>query len=698
MTTTETPAAEQTTRDYRGLLDRFLRGQATWTFLALVLLCVWFTIASPGKFLTATDFSLIAQNASWFLVMAVGQTFVILTAGIDLSVGTVLVLSGVVAAEFYTHHGGQAASVPVVLLGVLIALATGLVAGALQGFLVAKAKVPPLIVTLAGFGAAYGVSYLITGGSDISSVPGHLSSSIGQSSVLGIPWLIVISFLVAIVFGLVLAYTQFGQYTYAIGSNPEAAVRAGINVDRHLMKVYALAGLLSGTAGIMSLAFFSNTTITGHQTDNLTVITGVVLGGASLFGGRGTMLGTVIGIFIPTFLQNGLNIIGVNEYWQYVATAAVLVAAVYLDQLRIRLRNRALPRPTPPKENRMSRTHSTRIVAVSALAVLGASLTACSSSSSSTVPSSGTSPSSSSSSPSSASGKSLELIVGTKSDDFYVTMECGAEAEATKLGVHLTVNGPSEFSVPEQEPLIADAEVTKPAALLVAPTDSAALDPELEKVQNNGTKIVFVDTSASDTSLGISRISSDNAAGGKLAADTLGKMLGGKGTVAVISVAKGVSTTDARVAGFQQEMAAKFPGIKLLAEQNDDADSVSTATTFIEDDITANTGLNGAFAANVVTAEGVAAGVQHAGKTGKVKLATFDADATQMTMMQQGTIQLAIAQEPAVEGQDAVEQAVNALNGQPVQANIATPLIAVTPQNMNSASVKPYIYVGSCPS
>jgi ribose transport system permease protein len=350
MTTTQTPPAEQTTtRDYRELLGRFLRGQATWTFFALVLLWVWFTIESPGKFLTLTDFSLIAQNASWYLVMAVGQTFVILTAGIDLSVGTVLVLSGVVAAEFYTHHGGAAASVPIVLVGVLIALATGLAAGALQGFLVAKAKVPPLIVTLAGFGAAYGVSYLITGGSDISSVPSHLSNSIGQSSVAGIPWLIVISFLIAIVFGLVLRYTQFGQYTYAIGSNPEAAVRAGINVDRHLMKVYGLAGLLSGTAGIMSLAFFSNTTITGHPTDNLTVITGVVLGGASLFGGRGTMLGTVIGIFIPAFLQNGLNIIGVNEYWQYVATAAVLVAAVYLDQLRIRLRNRALLQTESPQ-------------------------------------------------------------------------------------------------------------------------------------------------------------------------------------------------------------------------------------------------------------------------------------------------------------------------------------------------------------
>jgi ribose transport system permease protein len=697
MTTTETRPPEQATRDYRDLLERFLRGQATWTFLALVLLCAGFTFASPGKFLTLTDFSLIAQNASVFLVMAIGQTFVILTAGIDLSVGTVLVLSGVVAAEFYTHHGGAAASVPVVLLGIVIALATGVVAGALQGFLVAKAKVPPLIVTLAGFGAAYGVSYLITGGSDISSVPGHLANSIGQGSAFGVSWLIVIAFLLAIVFGLVLAFTRFGQYTYAIGSNPEAAIRAGINVDRHLIKVYALAGLLSGTAGIMSLAFFSNTTITGHQTDNLTVITGVVLGGASLFGGRGTMIGTVIGIFIPAFLQNGLNIVGVNEYWQYVATAAVLVAAVYLDQLRIRLRNRALSRPKSPRRTAMPRTHSTRIVAVSALAVLGASLTACSSSSSSSVPTTTTS-SSASSSANAAAGKNIELIVGTKSDDFYVTMECGAEAEAKKLGVNLTVNGPSEFSVPEQEPLIADAEVTKPAALLVAPTDSTALDPELQKVQSNGTKIVFVDTSSSDMSLGISRISSDNEAGGKLAADTLGSMLGGKGTVAVISVAKGVSTTDARVAGFEQEMAAKYPGIKLLAEQNDDADSVSTATTFIEDDITANPSLDGAFAANVVTAEGVAAGVQHAGKTGKVKLATFDADATQMTMMQQGTIQLAIAQEPAVEGSDAVQQAVNALNGQPVQANIATPLIAVTPQNMNSASVKPYIYVGSCPA
>jgi ABC-type sugar transport system substrate-binding protein len=295
-----------------------------------------------------------------------------------------------------------------------------------------------------------------------------------------------------------------------------------------------------------------------------------------------------------------------------------------------------------------------------------------------------------------ASKKSLELIVGTKSDNFYVTMECGAEQEAKKLGVKLTVTGPATFSIPLQKPLIDAAEVSKPDALIVAPTDAKSLNSDLLKVQQAGTKVVFVDTSSSDMSIGVSRISSDNAAGGKLAADSLGQLIGGKGTVAVISVAKGVSTTDARIQGFEQEMAAKFPGITLLGEQNDNTDSVSIAAQFIEGDISAHPDLNGAFAANVITAQGVASGVDHAGKSGKVKLATFDADPDQMTMLTKGTIQLAIAQEPAVEGADGVQQALNALDDKPVTANIATPLIAITPQNMNSPSVQPFIYKSSC--
>jgi ribose transport system permease protein len=335
------PGRPSAAGQFRRAWRRLSVANETWTLLALVILMVFFTVREPGKFFTLNDFSLIAQNAAAYLVMAVGQTFVILTAGIDLSVGSVLVLAGVVADLYCIHHGGANAGWGTIGIGAVLGMASGAGWGALQGFLVAKAKIPPLIATLAGFGAASGVAYLITGGNDFSTVPSRLVNTIGQGSLAGVPWLIVISFVVAIIFGLILAYTRFGRYTYAIGSNAEAARRAGISVDRHLIKIYALSGWMAGIAGMLALADFGSTTIAGHTTDNLTVITAVVLGGASLFGGRGSMLGTVIGVFIPEVLLTGLVILTINQYWQDVAIGVVLAAAVYLDQFRRRLRERA---------------------------------------------------------------------------------------------------------------------------------------------------------------------------------------------------------------------------------------------------------------------------------------------------------------------------------------------------------------------
>ncbi len=323
---------------------RLITISETWTLLVLVILIIYFSVRAPGKFDTLTNFSLMGSGNAWYLVMAVGETFVILTAGIDLAVGAVLVLAGVVADLYCIHHGGAGAGWGTIAVGAVLALVIGAGCGAIQGFGVTKLKVPPLIVTLGGFIAFTGAAYLITGGADFRTTPGRLVNTIGLGNVSGaipVPWLIVISFGVAIIFGLILAFTRFGRHTYAIGSNPEAARRAGIAVDRHLIKVYALSGLLAGVAGILSLANFSSTTIAGHSFDNLTVITGVVLGGASLFGGRGTMLGSVIGLAIPAVLLTGLTVIGLNQYWQDVAIGAVLVAAVSLDQFRHRLRERA---------------------------------------------------------------------------------------------------------------------------------------------------------------------------------------------------------------------------------------------------------------------------------------------------------------------------------------------------------------------
>lgn len=331
------PARDDRTRR---VWRRLITGNVTWTFLALIIEMAYFTAAAPGKFLTLNDLSLISQGAAPFLVMAIGQTFVIITAGIDLSVGFVLVLSGVVAGEYYLSHGAANAGAGTIWIGAVIGVAVGTGWGLLQGIMVAKLKIPALIATLAGLGGAEGISYLITGGSDVRVVPDRLVTSIGTGNILGVQWLIVISFAATLIFGLVLTYTRFGRYTFAIGSNPEAASRAGIRVDRHLIKVYALSGATAGLAGILNLAYFGTTTISGHPLDNLTVITAVVLGGASLFGGRGSMVGTLIGVFIPAMLATGLIIVGVNQYWQYVLTGAVLAAAVYLDQFRRRLRER----------------------------------------------------------------------------------------------------------------------------------------------------------------------------------------------------------------------------------------------------------------------------------------------------------------------------------------------------------------------
>ncbi|MGH3171183.1 MAG: ABC transporter permease, partial [Trebonia sp.] len=324
----------------RQLTRRTFSAGETWVFGALVLLMAVFTGWGGTKFLSTNNLNLTAQTTAPFLLMAIGETFVILTAGIDLSVGFVLVLTGVVADKFFLEHGGPNASAGTIWLGVLIGLATGAVFGALQGVAISKLKIPSLIATLMGLGVAQGISYLLTGGADFPSVPNKLVN-VMLGSFGGISWVIIISFLATLVFGLILAFTRFGRYTYAIGSNPEAAERVGINVDLHLIKVYAVAGFVSGLAGIMNLGYYNGTTISGHTLDNLTVITAVVIGGASLFGGRGSMLGTFIGVFIPELLINGLNIVQVNQYWQYIVTGLVLGAAVYMDQIRRRLRERA---------------------------------------------------------------------------------------------------------------------------------------------------------------------------------------------------------------------------------------------------------------------------------------------------------------------------------------------------------------------
>lgn len=333
MSTITKPAETiETSSRQGGALERLKAMQSVWILGVLVVIVAAFGIMSPTTFLSAGNLTNITQNVSIWAVLAVGMTFVIITSGIDLSVGSVLVVSSVVAAKVMEAMGEQGWGAAVV--GLACAVVSGLVWGLLNGFLVAKAKVPPLIVTLGTLSVALGMAQIITGGLDVRSAPDVLVDNIGYGRVAGIPAISLIALLVVIIGGIGLHKTRFGRYTYAIGSNEISARRVGISVDRKLIQIYALSGLLAGFAGLLSLAQYGTTTIAGQSLTNLNVIAAVVIGGTSIFGGQGSMFGSMVGLFIPATLQSGFVIIGVSPYWQTVAVGAILIAAVYVDQQR----------------------------------------------------------------------------------------------------------------------------------------------------------------------------------------------------------------------------------------------------------------------------------------------------------------------------------------------------------------------------
>jgi ribose transport system permease protein len=314
------------------LLQRLAGTQAVWILAVLVVIVAFFSIAGGDRFLSADNFSLISQNLAVLAVLGVGMTFVIITSGIDLSIGSVLVFASVISAKLMSAIGGGGAGV--VIAGIVAAMVAGAVWGWLNGFLIAMAKIPALIVTLGTLSAALGLAYVLSKGVNITVDATSLTDFGIYTRFLGLPALPLLALVIVVIGGIALHRTRFGRHTYAIGSNQEAARRVGIRVDRHLMWVYLLTGLLAGVGAVMYLAQFGTTTIGGQSLTNLNVIAAVVIGGTSIFGGYGSMFGTIVGLFIPAVLQSGFVIIGVDPFWQGVAVGAVLIAAVYVDQTR----------------------------------------------------------------------------------------------------------------------------------------------------------------------------------------------------------------------------------------------------------------------------------------------------------------------------------------------------------------------------
>jgi ribose transport system permease protein len=295
--------------------------------LTLVLLCVALTIATP-HFLTGINLSSVARQTAVINIMALGMTLVIISGGIDLSVGSILAVAGLFGAMAIK------AGVPIPL-AILIGTAVGLACGLLNGLMITRLKIAPFIVTLGTLGAYRGLALVVSKGLPVHEIPTAFSF-LGDGNLLGIPFSLWVLGICAIGMHFLLENTKLGRYSFAIGSNASAAFYAGAPIKRVLTAVYAIAGLLAGLAGMVEASRLMTGQPTAGQGYELQAIAAVVIGGGSLQGGEGSVIGTLIGALIMGLLANGSDLLGINPYWQQVTIGAVIIAAVGFDELRKR--------------------------------------------------------------------------------------------------------------------------------------------------------------------------------------------------------------------------------------------------------------------------------------------------------------------------------------------------------------------------
>jgi ribose transport system substrate-binding protein len=340
---------------------------------------------------------------------------------------------------------------------------------------------------------------------------------------------------------------------------------------------------------------------------------------------------------------------------------------------------------------------STLLKVAVGMAVLALPLTACSSS----KPKAATTANSGSSavvSSVTAPGKAtknynIQFIQGVAGDEFYISMQCGAQAEAAKLGVSLKTQGPQKFDPTLQKPILDSVKAAKPDAILIAPTDVTAMQKPLEVAAAAGIKVILVDTTTENPSYATSAIASDNEGGGKAAFEAIKKLNPSGGKVMVMSTDPGISTVDARIKGF--ETAAKadstFKYLNVQYSHNDPA----TASNLMSSALQKDPDIVGVFAANLFSAEGTATGVKQAGKSGTVKVVSFDAGPNQVKALKEGTVQALVAQQPGTIGQYGIDEAVAALDGGAIAPRVQTGFTTVTKDNVDGDGASA-VYKSAC--
>lgn len=308
-----------------GILTRV--GSQLAALLGLIVICVVLTILTP-HFLTLSNFFNISRQAAVITIIAIGETFVILTAGIDLSVGSLVTLTSCSMALVMITTGS-------IILGVLVGLAVGIGVGLINGLLVAKAGLPPFIATLGMLGIAQGVALVITFGRSMFGLPAEFKW-IGQGSLFGVPAPLILILILFAIFHVILTYNRLGRYILSVGGNEEATRLSGVNVDAIKISAYVISGFMAAIGGIVLSARINSAHPAAGQGYELDAIAAAVIGGTSLMGGEGTIVGTLIGSFMMAVIRNGLNLLNVSSFWQQIVIGLVIIGAVWMDRMRKR--------------------------------------------------------------------------------------------------------------------------------------------------------------------------------------------------------------------------------------------------------------------------------------------------------------------------------------------------------------------------
>ena len=297
-----------------------------FVYLVLVVIILFFTLITD-TFLTSRNILNICRQVSMTGICSVGMTMVLLTGGIDISVGSIIALVGVVSAKLVAEAGMP------IFPAMLIGVAVGAFCGLINGIMVARFEVPALITTLAMQTMARGAAYILTSGIPVYGLPEEIRT-LGQGYLLGIPIPVIIMVLIFVFGWWLLEQTRFGRYTYAIGGNQDVARLSGINIMKIKIIIYTLSGFFAGLSGVIMLSRINSGQPNTSEGFEMDVITGAVLGGISVAGGEGKLINVIAGVLIMGMLSNGMTLMNLDEYWQWVVKGIVLLAAVTFDNLQ----------------------------------------------------------------------------------------------------------------------------------------------------------------------------------------------------------------------------------------------------------------------------------------------------------------------------------------------------------------------------